>query len=227
MANIHAIYPATEGEGVRIGIPQVFVRFQGCAVGCVNCDSPETWNFKNNTQLAISEIVSQIKTFNLDWTSITGGNPLDSHHRSDVLELIVALKAAGQKINIEVTGLEVDVEIFSLVDFISFDIKTPSTGVSPRRELIKKFIKQFGDKSQLKAVIQDEVDFEFAYQIYNFCAGEVLSISWVMTPACSANNPLSMKTFEWILEENQKRGAAFRVVGQQHKWVFGQDRRDV
>ncbi|MEX0799567.1 MAG: hypothetical protein WD025_08980, partial [Bacteriovoracaceae bacterium] len=42
---INSIYMATEGEGIHVGTPQIFVRFQGCAIGCVNCDSKDTWEF--------------------------------------------------------------------------------------------------------------------------------------------------------------------------------------
>ena len=93
MANIHAIYPATEGEGIRIGIPQVFVRFQGCAVGCVNCDSRETWSFKKNNDFNLDKLVNTILSYDLEWTSITGGDPLDPHHRDDVLALVKRLKS--------------------------------------------------------------------------------------------------------------------------------------
>lgn len=227
MSNIHSIYPATEGEGVRIGTPQVFVRFQGCAVGCVNCDSRETWNFKKHNEYTIGKLVNTILSYDLKWTSITGGDPLDKHHRDDVLQLIKELKSHGQKINIEVTGLSIDLEIFELADFISFDIKTPSTGVSADKALLIRFIENYGDKSQIKAVIQTKADFEYAYDFYLHCKEVAASTNWVMTPACSSISPLSMKNFEWILEENQRKGACFRVIGQQHKWVFGQDRLDI
>ena len=42
---INSIYRATEGEGVFVGRPQIFVRYQGCAIGCINCDSKDTWEF--------------------------------------------------------------------------------------------------------------------------------------------------------------------------------------
>ncbi len=226
MANIHAIYPATEGEGIRIGVPQVFVRFQGCAVGCVNCDSKETWSFQKEQETSIEDIVIKIISFKLNWTSITGGDPLDRHHREDVLELVKQLKAAKQKINIEVTGQSIDEEIFELVDFISFDIKTPSTGILASEKVLSRFVKNYGIKSQIKAVIQDEIDFKFAYKMHKNCP-ETNITRWVMTPACSLDTPLSMSVFQWILEENQKMGAFFRVIGQQHKWVFGQDRLDI
>ena len=57
---IHSIYRATEGEGIHIGTPQIFVRFQGCTIGCVNCDSKETWEFTDNT-ISIESAIEQVE----------------------------------------------------------------------------------------------------------------------------------------------------------------------
>jgi 7-carboxy-7-deazaguanine synthase len=227
MAYIHSIYPATEGEGVRIGTAQVFVRFQGCAVGCQNCDSRETWQFKTGHHLTVDQICQQVLSYNLDWSSITGGDPLDSHHRTDVADLIRLLKQTGQQVNIEVTGQQIDDEIFELVDFISFDIKTPSTGVSSDVDLVQALLEEYEYKTQIKCVIQDEKDFNYAYGFYKVCCGDEFATNWVMTPAASEVSPLSMKMFERVLELNQREGAKFRVIGQQHKWIFGSGRLDI
>ncbi len=36
-------YTTVNGEGKHIGMPAVFIRFQGCTVGCVWCDAMGTW----------------------------------------------------------------------------------------------------------------------------------------------------------------------------------------
>ena len=77
--NLHSIYRATEGEGVFIGVPQIFVRFQGCAVGCVNCDSKETWDFEENRLFPIENVLTKISLLGgdeINRVSITGGDPL-------------------------------------------------------------------------------------------------------------------------------------------------------
>ncbi len=227
MAAIHAIYPATEGEGVRIGIPQLFIRFQGCAIGCKNCDSKETWDFAEATNLTIAEIIDQVKSYGLSWTSITGGDPLHPRHRQDLIALISSLHSIGQKINIEASGQQLVTDIFSEVDFISFDIKTPSTGVSIDIALVDSFLEQFGHKAQIKLVVASKQDFAFAYSLFTNLQHYAKCPHWVITPASSVESPLDLSLFEWILEQNQQRGARFRIIGQQHKWVFGVDRVDI
>src|SRR6478736_4189203 len=75
---INSIYRATEGEGIHIGIPQIFVRFQGCHVGCVNCDTKETWDFDPAFTMALDEVMESIETLSqniIKRVSITGGDP--------------------------------------------------------------------------------------------------------------------------------------------------------
>jgi 7-carboxy-7-deazaguanine synthase len=131
---INSIYRATEGEGVHIGESQIFVRFQGCTIGCLNCDSKDTWNFEEGSFFELEEVVAKIehlgKTdfFPLKRVSITGGDPLHPKLEPGVLALVKILKRQNYYVNIEASGSRICPDIFDLVDFISFDFKTPSTG---------------------------------------------------------------------------------------------------
>ena len=37
------IFAGVEGEGSRIGTPQIFIRTQGCSIQCKWCDTAYTW----------------------------------------------------------------------------------------------------------------------------------------------------------------------------------------
>lgn len=41
--NINEMFETIQGEGAYTGIPSVFVRLQGCPVGCPWCDTKHTW----------------------------------------------------------------------------------------------------------------------------------------------------------------------------------------
>ena len=92
---INSIYRATEGEGIHLGTPQIFVRFQGCTIGCLNCDSMDTWEFEgfNST---LDEVWQRVWNESFDGrikrVSITGGDPLHPKHVPAVLELVTFLK---------------------------------------------------------------------------------------------------------------------------------------
>ncbi len=230
---INDIYRATEGEGVFVGRSQVFVRFQGCAIGCLNCDSMDTWAFDEIAPTTLEDIFERIldQTYQgkINWISITGGDPLHPKHVPSVTELTKFLKAKGFKVNLEAAGTRVVDEVFEHLDYISYDLKTPSTGVRTRLSLIEKMANNYADKFQVKAVIADRKDFDYTLSAYNELKqvlGEI-EFPWVLTPCFEPSEEFPMQRFIDIQEWNQLEGGPFRVIGQQHKWIFGADKKSV
>ena len=43
MHNINEIFETIQGEGHFTGIPSIFIRLQGCPVGCSWCDTKHSW----------------------------------------------------------------------------------------------------------------------------------------------------------------------------------------
>lgn len=230
---INSIYRATEGEGIFVGRPQIFVRYQGCSIGCLNCDSKDTWEFGESFEMEMDQVLEKIYKAGFDGkiknVSITGGDPLHPSHVPHVLALVKRLKEKKYYINIEAAGTRVVSEIFDLVDFISFDLKTPSSGVTTPIKLISQLNSQFQGKFQLKAVIENQTDFAYTLNVYNKLLNEekILNFPWVLTPAYNTNEEFPMNRFMQILTWNEEAGGHFRVIGQQHKWVFGPDQKQV
>jgi len=230
---INSIYRATEGEGVFLGRPQIFVRYQGCAIGCLNCDSKDTWEFTEEAGESIESVMSKVHSegFNgaIKNVSITGGDPLHPAHVPHVLALVKELKEKKYYVNIEAAGSRVVDEIFDLVDFVSFDYKTPSTGVKTPLKNISKMISQYPHKFQVKAVIFDKADFFNTLEAFKTLSGEneMMPFSWVLTPCFNTQEEFPMERFMQILSWNEENGGHFRVIGQQHKWVFGPDKKQV
>ena len=233
--SINSIYKATEGEGINIGRPQVFVRFQGCFVGCVNCDSKDTWAFDDPDQdkwtltKAIDEIWSLSSEGSLLWISITGGDPLHPKNVPGVEALVKELKKKGFLINIEAAGTRVVPSLFDLVDYISFDFKTPSTNVKTDLALIQKMERLYKGKFQIKSVVESKADFEFCQINYLDLKRQLnfMPFPWVLTPSYNVNESFPEKRFQDVLSWNESSGAHFRVIGQQHKWVFGSSAKNV
>ena len=230
---INSIYRATEGEGIFLGRPQIFVRYQGCNIGCVNCDSKDTWSFEEGEKLDLELIINKVfdegyfgKIKNV---SITGGDPLHPKHVPHVIELVKKLKELDYYINIEAAGTRIVPEIFDLVDFISYDLKTPSTKVTTPIELIVRMNQEYAGKFQVKAVIQDKVDFEYTLKAMELVKSksEKLNFSWVLTPSYNTEEEFPMLRFINIQQWNEENGGFFRVIGQQHKWIFGPDQKQV
>ena len=230
---INSIYRATEGEGVFLGRPQIFVRYQGCHVGCLNCDSKDTWEFDKQTATTLEEIIRKVFIEGHDGmiknVSITGGDPLHPTHVPQVLSLCQKLKSEGYYVNIEAAGTRVVEDIFNIVDYISFDFKTPSTGVRTPIANIRKMINLFPHKFQLKAVIADERDFLATLDVFKELAvtEKKLDFPWVLTPCYNTEEAFPMNRFTDVLRWNEENGGFFRVIGQQHKWIWGPDQKQV
>lgn len=222
---INSIYRATEGEGIHIGIPQIFVRFQGCHVGCVNCDTKETWDFDPAFTTTIDDVMEKVETLSqgiIKRVSITGGDPLHPPHIPSLLVLISELKKRGYWINIEAAGTRIVKEVFDQVDFVSYDFKTPSTTVKTSKEILLKFIQEYGHKAQIKAVVADKKDFEATYDAFHFVKGAGISqVPWCLTPCYEPGEQFPMNRFQQVVQLNESFGLPFRVIGQQHKWVYG------
>lgn len=232
--SIHSIYKATEGEGVFVGTPQVFVRFQGCTIGCVNCDSMETWDFANE-HISLTSVLDEVELLSGNYptkikrVSITGGDPLHPKNTPGVIALAKELKNRGYFINIEAAGTRLVHELFDIIDYISMDFKTPSTGVKTNLTILKNLVTQYPNRFQIKSVVADKHDFEAVFDGYSKLLEltDNSFLNWVITPCYEPGEPFPKDRFESIIELNETFGGPFRVIGQQHKWIHGPDKRNI
>jgi 7-carboxy-7-deazaguanine synthase len=231
---INSIYRATEGEGILIGTPQIFVRFQGCSVGCLNCDSKDTWDFIE-PNYSVSNLMAEIYELagsfprQIKRVSITGGDPLHPKLLPGTIALAKTLKKEGFFVSLEAAGTRVVDELFDVVDFVNFDLKTPSTGVRTNIELISKLNEQYENKFQVKAVIANEKDFDYALGAFDRVASTAKTYpqNWVLTPCYEPGENFPQGRFQEIINWNEQAGGPFRVIGQQHKWIHGPNSTNV
>jgi 7-carboxy-7-deazaguanine synthase len=142
--NIAEVFASIQGEGIFVGVLQVFVRTAGCSRRCVYCDTPaartvtarcalrgdgETRYAENPVDAA--EIVSFTRSRiaanpGVHSVSVTGGEPLE---QADFLtELLPRLRSIGLPIYLETNGLEEPAcgAVARYIDIVSLDIKLPS-----------------------------------------------------------------------------------------------------
>lgn len=230
---INAIYRATEGEGVHLGRSQVFVRFQGCTIGCANCDSKDTWDFTDGSEMTLEEVLAEVHREGLDGkirrVSITGGDPLHPKHVPFVLGLVKALKKSSYEVVLEAAGVRVVHEIFDRLDFINIDFKTPSTQVTTKLSVLEEMLTQYPGRFQVKAVVADRADFEAFLEAHQRLSAHpnTATTPWVITPCYEPSEPFPLERFTEIMTWNDQAGGRFRVIGQQHKWLFGPDKKRV
>jgi organic radical activating enzyme len=67
-----------QGEGPTAGLPAVFVRLQGCSVGCTWCDTKYSWNPEGGRAVELDVLVAEAAAHPCRRAVITGGEPLES-----------------------------------------------------------------------------------------------------------------------------------------------------
>ncbi|MDD4203112.1 MAG: 7-carboxy-7-deazaguanine synthase QueE [Candidatus Omnitrophica bacterium] len=169
-ARISEVFLSKQGEGPFIGIDQIFIRFAGCSLDCIYCDT-DTTVF---TQYSVDELLKKVLSFKeeVDSVSITGGEPLEQV--SFLEKFLPELKAAEYEVYLETNGLlykELE-RVIEFVDIIAMDIKLPSVMKRPEcwtdhlnflRIAVKKYV-------FCKLVTSEETDLEDIKK-----AGELIS----------------------------------------------------
>jgi len=99
-ANVYEVFDSIQGEGPYVGTRQVFVRFQGCPLTCVYCDSTSAKLLESAPQVTcnatrslrnpvsakdLTKLVESLWNPSTKYLSLTGGEPL--LHTDFVLEL--------------------------------------------------------------------------------------------------------------------------------------------
>ncbi|WP_338294865.1 7-carboxy-7-deazaguanine synthase QueE [Planctobacterium marinum] len=54
---INEIFESIQGEGAFTGVPSIFIRVQGCPVGCPWCDTKHTWDIPPETEQSASQVL--------------------------------------------------------------------------------------------------------------------------------------------------------------------------
>lgn len=101
---INEIFWSFQGEGLRAGVPSIFLRLAGCQIKCPYCDTKYAWDRGRSMPLPeiLDEIDKQKKKYPASQVVITGGEPLEQ----DLAELVDSLKKKDFFIAIETNGVE-------------------------------------------------------------------------------------------------------------------------
>jgi 7-carboxy-7-deazaguanine synthase len=132
----------------------VFVRLQGCAVGCVWCDTKYSWSAGGGREISLEALLAEVKSGGAENVVVTGGEPLE--HPAFV-PLIAGLKALGRRVEIETAGTEEPPAVS--VDQWNVSLKLAHSGVPESRRLRGDAITRFRDLGAwFKFVVAEERD---------------------------------------------------------------------
>lgn len=203
------IFNSIQGEGLTMGAPTVFVRAVGCNLRCSWCDTG--YSFEGGTDMTVDEILEEVgDCFRV---CFTGGEPM---LQPDAVELIERLVSKGIQVVLETNG-SVDLSEVPRdpLVMISMDIKCPSSGMTDRMMLSN--IDLLSSKDQLKFVIKDQVDLDFAV---GFVRSHRIPCPVIFGPVGGTGR------LEWLVDRVLREHLDVRVLPQLHKIIWG-DRQGV
>lgn len=101
IGRIAETFYSIQGEGATAGLPSVFVRLQGCSVGCGWCDTKYSWDPAGGHEVSLPGLLDEIAAFPCRRVVVTGGEPLESPLFGP---LAAALAERGYAVEVETSG---------------------------------------------------------------------------------------------------------------------------
>lgn len=204
---IFEIFHSLQGESSRVGLPTVFVRLTGCPLRCGYCDTE--YAFHGGATQSFDEILEKVASYQAQYVCVTGGEPLA---QKGCHELLKMLCDAGYKVSLETSGAMDISQVDQRVSVI-MDIKTPGSGEASKN--LWGNIEHLSAKDEVKFVLVDRADYEWAKQVLN---------QYALTDKCPVLFSPVYKTLPsadlaaWVLEDH----LPVRMQVQLHKILWGE-----
>lgn len=195
---ISEIYKSIQGESSYAGLPCVFVRLTGCNLRCDWCDSEYT--FTGGQKMSPDEVQAEVEHLspNGGLIEITGGEPMLQER--ELVPLMERLLNSGYNVLLETSGerpLEkVPKEIIKIVD-----VKCPHSGEPDSFRIAN--LDALTSRDEIKFVISDRVDYEFArdFTIQHALGAKVSSV--IFSPAFAKDASGSRDTSQCLLNPRE------------------------
>jgi 7-carboxy-7-deazaguanine synthase len=205
------IFFSVQGEGTRAGLPCAFVRFTGCDLRCVYCDT--AYAFHGGEELSQEEILARVARFPCKLVLLTGGEPM---LQRELPALSRALLDRGYEVLVETHGQRSLDALPREVVRIA-DVKTPGSG-EVATEL--DWLGRLAPHDELKFVVTSREDFDWSLGVIR---GRALEgrVHLLFSPVWGKVEPRALAA--WMLE----CGVAARLSLQLHKVIWGAEVRGV
>ena len=221
------IYRSIQGESSFAGLPCIFVRLTGCNLRCHWCDSEYT--FSGGNRMSLDEVLREIDRLGtVKLVEITGGEPM--LQAREVVPLMEQLLALDYQVLLETSGERpldrVPAQVVKIVD-----VKCPHSGEADTFRVSN--LKTLNPQDELKFVISDRLDYEFARDFFHEHQLRVQVRNVIFSPAFHKNaqgtrdashcmvDPRELA--EWILEDE----LPVRLGLQIHKFIWQPEMKGV
>lgn len=218
-AAVSEIFSSFQGEGLFCGWKQIFVRFAGCNLSCDYCDERKK---KESESLSAGDILDRVRALRkksgTGFVSVTGGEPLT---QADFLKILLArLKKEDFRILLETnaTLYEELLKVRGFADFVSADIKLPSSAGKGLWEKHEKFLRACPAETSIKIVVTGKTppaEMKRAFELLCRLGRPFPVFIQPVTPARGARRA-GRKIMSEIKKTAERHGLKYRVLPQQH-----------
>jgi 7-carboxy-7-deazaguanine synthase len=181
---------------------------------CVWCDSEYT--FTGGEHMTIEEVLERVRAFGCELVEVTGGEPLAQR---EAYRLIERLCDEGYEVLTE-TGGYVSTEGLDPRAKIILDVKCPASGEEARNHW-PNLERLRADSDEVKFVVADREDWEYARQVIERYDLERRALSVLISPVWDAVDLKELA--DWI----SSSGLKVRMQLQMHKQIWGAEARGV
>jgi 7-carboxy-7-deazaguanine synthase len=181
---------------------------------CVWCDSEYT--FTGGERMTIDDVMERVRSFGCQLVEVTGGEPLAQR---EAFTLIERLCDEGYEVLIE-TGGFVSTEAVDPRAKIILDVKCPASGEEARNHW-PNLDRLRADKDEVKFVVADRNDWEYALKIIERYELERRALAVLISPVWDA---VDLKELADLISSS---GLHVRMQLQMHKQIWGAEARGV
>lgn len=213
-ATINEMYPCILGESLDAGLCVMLVRFSGCNLNCVYCDTSYAAT-EPGQRLEVDDILDAILEKGTRRVLITGGEPL--LQLDAVRELSARLLSERVKVMIETNGT-LSIQGLPPATRLIMDVKTPGAG--PKQPFFTENLEALRPRDQLKFVLTSREDYLWSLDFVRTHSCDIATSNVLFSPAWGLLEPATLA--QWMLHDN----IPYRFHLQIHKAVWG-DKRGV
>ena len=213
-------FVSINGEGSKAGQLAVFIRFAGCNLDCVYCDTK--WANEKDvsySEMSKEEIYEYIKSTGVRNITVTGGEPLLQDSIYEFLEYLSLDKELS--VEIETNG-SVDISLFKKIDNTpSFTMDYKLDYSNMENKMFLDNLKNLDKRDVIKFVSGSQKDLEILKNIvekYNLIERTKVYVS----PVFGAIEPSVI--VDWMIENNLN-GMNLQI--QMHKIIWDPEKKGV
>jgi organic radical activating enzyme len=208
------VFYSIQGEGATAGLPAVFVRLQGCTVGCTWCDTKYSWDPEAGRAVDLDALLDKVSGFPCRRVVLTGGEPLESPL---FVPLVRALGSRGFAIEVETSGTLPPPTGFDCAIQWNVSLKLAGSGVDEAKRIRPEAIRGFlSREAWWKFVVTDDGD---VAEVLRLAERFALPRGRILLQTEAVRRDEMLERSPWVVDACKRHG--FRFSPRLHVLLWG------